>query len=378
MPDAVSGAILTVFVTGSTFGVAQHWHQPTHRMDALAGLWLLASGVPLVWRSRLPLTAFVVSAVLVFGYYLSPYQAGPGAILPTVALVTLSYQRGPLIAAAAAGVSVVAVITEVQVSGDRYGALDPRQLGILLWAAVCVAIGTAIQLRRAAYRSAAERAAEADRRRAEEQRLSIAREVHDVVAHSLAMINVQAGVAAHVADRRPEEAKAALLAIKEASRSALIDLRATLGVLRSGSDIGSDRTPTQGLGRLPDLINMAAAAGVTVRADGDPGDLPAPVDVAAYRILQESLTNVVRHGTGADTVVITLDRSPGELRITVHDNGRATVKPGTHGGSGGNGLRGMAERAHALGGTATAGPLPGGGFGVTATLPVTGEGRDDD
>lgn len=381
MPDLVSAAILTLFVTGSTFGVAEHWHQQPqpHRMDALAALWLVASGLPLVWRSRVPLTAFAVSAALAFGYYLSPYQPGPGAILPTLALVTLSYRRGPMIAAAAAGVTVVAVIAMVQVSGDPNGALDPRQLGILLWAAVCVAIGTAIQLRRAAYRSAAERAADADRRRAEEQRLSIAREVHDVVAHSLAMINVQAGVAAHVADRRPEEAKAALLAIKEASRSALVDLRATLGVLRAGHDgnidTDTDRAPTPGLGRLPDLITMAAAAGVTVRADGDAGDLPAPVDVAAYRILQESLTNVVRHGTGADTVVITLDRGPRELRITVHDNGRASAKPGTNGG---NGLRGMAERAHALGGTATAGPLPGGGFGVSATLPVTGRGHDDD
>ena len=376
VPDLVSAAILTLFATGATFGVAEHWHQQAHRMDAVAALWLVASGVPLAWRSRVPLTAFAVSAALAFGYYLAPYQPGPGAILPTVALVTLSYKRGPLVAAIAAGVTVVVVITEVQVSGDPNGALDPRQLGILLWAAVCVAIGTAVQLRRAAYRSAAERAAEADRRRAEEQRLSIAREVHDVVAHSLAMINVQAGVAAHVADRRPAEAKAALLAIKEASRSALVDLRATLGVLRSGTDIAThtDRAPTPGLGRLPDLINMAAAAGVTVRAEGDAGDLPAPVDVAAYRILQESLTNVVRHGTGADTVVITLDRGEGELRITVHDNGRATAKPGV---GGGNGLRGMAERAHALGGTATAGPLPGGGFGVSATLPVTGRGRDD-
>jgi len=372
VPDLVSAAILTLFVTGSTFGVAQHWHGQPHRMDALAALWLIATGVPLVWRSRVPLTAFAVSAALAFGYYLSSYSPGPGAILPTLALVTLSYKRGPMIAAVAAGVTVVVVIAEVQLSGDPNGALDPRQLGILLWAAVCVAIGTAIGLRRAAYRSAAERAADADRRRAEEQRLSIAREVHDVVAHSLAMINVQAGVAAHVADRRPEEAKAALLAIKEASRAALVDLRATLGVLRSGSD--TDRAPTPGLGRLPDLINMAAAAGVTVRAEGDAGDLPAPVDVAAYRILQESLTNVVRHGTGADTVVITLDRAPRELRITVHDNGRATAKPGANGG---NGLRGMAERAHALGGIATAGPLPDGGFGVSATLPVTGRGHDD-
>jgi signal transduction histidine kinase len=186
------------------------------------------------------------------------------------------------------------------------------------------------------------------------------------------MINVQAGVAAHVADRRPDEAKAALLAIKEASRSALADLRATLGVLRSGID--TDRAPTPGLGRLPDLISTAAAAGVTVRAEGDAGVLPAPVDVAAYRILQESLTNVVRHGTEADTVRITIARTARELRITVRDNGRGNGQATPSG----NGLRGMAERANALGGEAAAGPLPDGGFQVSAKLPLTGGEPDDD
>ncbi|HEX9338709.1 MAG TPA: histidine kinase dimerization/phosphoacceptor domain-containing protein, partial [Pseudonocardiaceae bacterium] len=235
LPDAISAAILTFFATGITFGFA-HWHYHTDRLPGIAVLWLVSGGVPLLWRSRAPLTMYVASAALVFSYYLSPYPAGPSAILPTVALVTLAFVRGPLVAAIAAGVSVVAVITAMQVAGDPAGAMDPRQLAIMLWATAAVAVGTVGQLRRAAIRSAAERAAEADRRRAEEQRLGIAREVHDVVAHSLAMINVQAGVAAHVADRRPAEAKAALLAIKEASRSALADLRATLGVLRSGDD----------------------------------------------------------------------------------------------------------------------------------------------
>jgi signal transduction histidine kinase len=246
---------------------------------------------------------------------------------------------------------------------------------VLLWATGAVAVGTVVQLRRAAVRTSAERTAEADRLRAEEQRLGIAREVHDVVAHSLAMINIQAGVAAHVADRRPDEAKAALLAIKEASRSALADLRATLGVLRSGDD----RSPTPGLGRLPDLINVASAAGITVVADGDAGVLPAPVDVAAYRILQECLTNVVRHGKGADTVTIRLARTEDELEIIVLDNGSDTgrdagkaVKPVTVGG---NGLRGMAERAQALGGDVVAGPTATGGFQVHARLPLTGDTR---
>ena len=355
---------LTVFATGGTAGFAQ-WHHPAEHLGLLNTLWVIAGGVPLVWRRRAPVTVFLVSAALVLSYYHSGAPGGPSAILPTFALITLAFLRGPLIAGIAGGVAVVVTAVAILVAGDASAMMDTRLVGVLLWGTVAVVIGTVGQVRRTAIRSAAERAAEADRLRAEEQRLGIAREVHDVVAHSLAMINVQAGVAAHVADRRPDEAKAALLAIKEASRSALADLRATLGVLRSGDD----RAPTPGLGRLPDLISIASAAGITVKADGDAGSLPAPVDVAAYRILQESLTNVVRHGRGADTVTIRLARSGDQLEITVRDNGH-DAKPVT---TGGNGLRGMAERAHALGGETTAGPAPGGGYQVYARLPLIGE-----
>lgn len=355
---------LTVFATGGTTGLA-HWHHPGPPLGPLGILLVFCSGVPLVWRRRAPVVVFLLSSVLVLTYYHLGYPGGPSALLPTFALVTLAYLRGPLIAGIAGGAVVLVVIAAVLVAGDPNGTLDSRLVAVLLWATVAVVIGTIGQVRRTAIRSAAERAAEADRRRAEEQRLGIAREVHDVVAHSLAMINVQAGVAAHVADRRPEEAKAALLAIKEASRSALADLRATLGVLRSGDD----RAPTPGLGRLPDLISIASAAGITVLADGDAGSLPAPVDVAAYRILQESLTNVVRHGRGADTVTIRLVRTDAQLEITVRDNGHG-AKPTA---AGGNGLRGMAERANALGGETTAGPTPGGGYQVYARLPLIGE-----
>jgi signal transduction histidine kinase len=328
-------------------------------------LLVFCGGIPLVWRRRAPVAMFLLSSAPVLTYYHLGYPGGPSALLPTFALISLAFLRGPLVAGIAGGVVVLVVVVAVLVAGDPNGTLDSRLVAVLLWATVAVVIGTIGQVRRTAIRSAAERAAEADRRRAEEQRLGIAREVHDVVAHSLAMINVQAGVAAHVADRRPDEAKAALLAIKEASRSALADLRATLGVLRSGDD----RAPTPGLALLPDLISIASAAGITVRADGDAGSLPAPVDVAAYRILQESLTNVVRHGRGADTVTIRLVRTGDQLEITVRDNGRG-AKPTA---SAGNGLRGMAERAHALGGETTAGPAPGGGYQVYARLPLIGE-----
>lgn len=368
-PDAFIAMAMTVLVVGVTAGVGQ-WHHAYHRLDVLGVLWLLACTVPLLWRCRMPLSVLAVTTVATFTYYLSGYPGGPAILAPTLALVTVAFVRGPLVGGIAGFVVAAVCVAQVLIPGDDNGTFDPRLAGFVLWLAVAVCLGTFGRLRRAAVESAAERAAEADRLRAEEQRLSIAREVHDVVAHSLAMINVQAGVAAHVADRRPAEAKAALLAIKDASRTALADLRATLGVLRSGDD----RAPTPGLGRLPDLVTVASAAGITVHAEGDAdvvGTLPAPVDVAAYRIVQECLTNVVRHGRDADTVTVRMTRTDDELEITVLDNGRA-AKPA---GNGGNGLRGMAERAQALGGRVVAGPVPTGGFQVRARLPLAGGAR---
>jgi signal transduction histidine kinase len=205
------------------------------------------------------------------------------------------------------------------------------------------------------------RALERRRFQSEQERLRIAREVHDVVAHSLAMINVQAGVAAHVADRKPEEAVKALLAIKEASRTALVDLRATLGVLRSGEGTA----PAPSLKRLDELL---APVGKPVEVVGEPGDLPAPVDVAAYRIVQESVTNALRYAPDATRITVRFERTGGQLRVTINDDGRMTM-PSVGAGTG---LAGMRERAEALGGTLEAGGSPGGGFEVRAVLPVGG------
>ncbi|WP_051764561.1 sensor histidine kinase [Saccharothrix syringae] len=197
-------------------------------------------------------------------------------------------------------------------------------------------------------------------RQVEEERLRIAREVHDVVAHSLAMINVQAGVAAHVADRRPEEAVKALRAIKEASGRALDDLRATLGVLRTGEGTA----PVPGLARLDELVR--SVPGTVVR--GEPGELPAPVDAAAYRVVQESLTNAVRYAPGATAVVVEFRRAERSLELTVTDDGAGGDRPAQGSGAG---IRGMRERVEALGGTLEAGPTAT-GFAVRAVLPVGG------
>jgi signal transduction histidine kinase len=351
-------AVLVVFVTGVTTGIS-HWHG--HPLGVVGYLLLVGGAVPLVFRRQHPLLAFVACSAVVCGYYVLGFPTGPNVLYVLAALAWLAYRSGPAVAGSAA--LGLAVVVEVLALVLRpFNPLDPRLLVVPVVLLALVTSGTAVRARRDAVRERRQRGAEAVLRRAEEQRLAIAREVHDVVAHSLAMINVQAGVGAHVADRRPEQAKAALVAIKEASRTALADLRATVDVLRSGEALA----PTQGLDRLPDLVESAGAAGLAVSTSGSAGDLPAPVDVAAYRIIQESLTNVVRHAHQAAAVRITLDRDPAELRITVRDDGRGPYPDGP-----GNGLRGMAERAQALGGEASAGPAPIGGFEVRARLPVT-------
>jgi signal transduction histidine kinase len=204
---------------------------------------------------------------------------------------------------------------------------------------------------------------EVARRRAVEERLRIARELHDSLTHSISVIQVQAGVAEHLARKRGEDVPPALAAIKEAGADAARELRATLSVLRSTDDAG-----TSGLGQLDNLVARARTAGlpVTVTVTGSARPLPADVDQAAYRIVQESLTNVSRHA-GLAQASVCLQYTPDGLTVQIDDDG-----PGAGDRSGGNGLGllGMRERVSVLGGRLQAGPQDGGGFRVRADLPV--------
>ena len=352
IPLAV-GCLLIALITA-------RWHQQEPPLTVVGAVWLMSGAVPLFWRKRFPYTVFVLSALLAFSYlystrfgYPNPGSATP--IYPAVALYTLARRVGPL-RSSIAGAVMLAAHTALQLStgGDF---IDVRYVG---FTPVAISIGTAARNIRASRKSQHEYYEERSRRIAEEERLRIAREVHDVVAHSLAMINVQAGVGAHVADRRPEEAKQALLAIKEASRAALVDLRATLGVLRSGED----RAPAPSLARIEELLSSARGAGLSVEVSGDPGELPAPVDSTAYRIVQEALTNTVRHAVDAKNVAVRFERDDGSLTVEVQDDGRPVqAEPG-------NGVRGMRERALALGGSLWADSRDDGGFVVRAELPI--------
>jgi signal transduction histidine kinase len=206
-----------------------------------------------------------------------------------------------------------------------------------------------------------------------EERLRIARELHDVVAHSMSLIAVKAGVANHVAASRPEEAADALRVIEDTSKQALTEMRRVLGVLRTDDAPRDELAPAPGLGNLPELAERAASAGVRVILDlrADP-DLPTGVSLSGYRIVQEALTNVIRHAAPARCAV-TVTARDGEVRIEVVDDGAGRgVPPAEH--HPGHGLAGMRERALACGGEFTAGPHSGSGFRVNARLPYQARG----
>jgi signal transduction histidine kinase len=255
--------------------------------------------------------------------------------------------------------------------GNR-GVTPTFALALAGWLAVLVIAAEVIRLRR--ERAADARAARAvdARRRASEERLQMARDLHDVIGHNISLINVQAGVGFDLMDTQPEVARAAFGAIKTASKEALSELRSILTALRNAEE-DAPRAPAPGLDRLDELAELTRAAGIAVvlQTVGERQALPATVDLAAYRIVQESLTNVARHA-GPTTATVRLAYRTDGLDIEVSDDGEgvmgnASRLPGT-----GSGIGGMRERAVALGGRLTAGPRDGGGFTVSAYLPLGG------
>ncbi|MQY11712.1 Sensor histidine kinase LiaS [Streptomyces sp. RB5] len=235
------------------------------------------------------------------------------------------------------------------------------------WITAVVAGGELARTRREQWARAAAELRETRRRRADEERLRIARELHDVLAHSISVINVQAGVGLALLDQHPDKAREALTTIKDASKEALGEVRQVLDALRASGGT-APRAPAPGLDRLGELTEHFAGAGLTVavRAEGDVRPLPPATDLAAFRIVQEALTNVVRHSASRSARVV-VGREPGELRLQIDDDGPA-APGGTSGG--GNGLVGMRERAAGLGGRVEAGPREDGGFRVRAVIPL--------
>jgi len=244
-------------------------------------------------------------------------------------------------------------------------------------AVMSAALGESVRSRRVIATEALGRAELAERTREEEararvgeERIRIAREVHDTVAHAIAIINVQAGVTAHVLDRRPERAREALVTIEQTSSRALREMRAILGVLR---DDGDGRVPYPGLAQIDELVANAREAGLEIELAANPAVAPVPsaIGSAVYRILQESLTNVIRHA-GPTKVTVAVECGPETVEVRVIDEGRrgGTKQTGNRPAEPGRGTVGMRERCELLGGRLDAHPAPGGGFAVRARLPI--------
>jgi signal transduction histidine kinase len=252
--------------------------------------------------------------------------------------------------------------------GDGYSWLSAG--AVFAWVSLVMGLGELSKARQDRAAQAAATQAEQDKRQASEERLRIAREVHDVLAHHVSLINVQSGVALHLIDEQPEQAREALTAIKQSSKEVLVELRNILGVLRD-VDNAAPRHPVASLDQLDRLLDRMRTAGLAVelKIEGTERPVPKGVDAAALRIIQESLTNTYRHA-GPTSATVTLSYLPGSLTVEVADEGRG--EPGPSVGTG-SGLTGMRQRAEALAGTFEAGPRPGGGFRVVATFPTGGD-----
>lgn len=386
LPALIVGAIQLGFGT-----LANHHQEVPRALDPL-GVALLAAGpLLLVVRCRYPRPVFYGTLAAAVAYLLIGYGYGPVFISLVVAFVTASLSGSRWYTYPFVAVGYLLMVWPVPGWRGYHGGVW-QELGLFAWLSVLVVATEGIRQRRAAILARHQREDEArrneqaqrDRERAEaarglaereqrasEERLAIARELHDVLAHSLSLINVQSSVALELFDRKPEQAATALAAIKDASKDALGEVNALLRSIRGGTaTVAAPTAPTIGITDLDKLTGPARAAGLIVHTmvTGGPRRLPAVVDVAAARIVQESLTNVVRHAPGA-SVLVTLHYSSQRLQLTI-DNTRPTRQPAPQSPTGGHGITGMTERAHALGGQLSAEPKVDGGFRVKARLPT--------
>ncbi|GAB2740503.1 sensor histidine kinase [Streptomyces bullii] len=375
---ALAAAVLACMVAGSFVdphgpdGVTWGLRTP----DALSLLLIALGAAALVFRRRAPRTVLALTGTVSVVESVTGDPRAPVAMSAVIALYTVaSTTDRPT--TWRIGLLTMTVLTGAAMIAGPLPWYAQENLAIFAWTGIGATAGDAVRSRRAVVQAIRERAERAERtreeearRRVAEERLRIARDLHDVVAHHIALVNVQAGVAAHVMDKRPDQAKEALAHVREASRSALNELRATVGLLRQSGDPEAPTEPAPGLDRLDELVGTFRSAGLHVEvARADQGTaLPAAVDLAAYRIIQEALTNVQKHaGTEAKAEVSVVRVGP-NIEITVLDDGSGEDHDPSSGG--GHGLLGMRERVTALRGTLTTGPRYGGGFRVHAILPV--------
>jgi signal transduction histidine kinase len=379
--DALLGLLVAVLqVQGNLAKPAAVGSRPLADLGHLGYLLLIVSGLVLAVRRRWPTPVFLTVAVTSLVYYAIGFSDGPGWIALFIALYTMTTHGDGRrsVRTAGVGITVLAVGWFIAAAGIQPAAAIGWVFFRVAASIMAAALGESVRSRRVITAEALQRAWQAERTREEEarsrvdaERLRIAREVHDTVAHAITIINVQAGVTAYLLDSRPEGAREALLTIEQTSAQALHEMRSVLGVLR---DPDNGRLPHPGVGQVHELAALAREAGLEVTLEPASGARPVPsaVDHTAYRIVQESLTNVIRH-VGPTRVTVTLDYGPEVLEIRVADEGGRAAANGTRTGppgEPGHGILGMRERCGLLGGRLTAGPRPCGGFEVTARLPL--------
>ncbi|MFE7241675.1 sensor histidine kinase [Streptomyces sp. NPDC057580] len=363
-PRGVDAAVALLLFVVSVPGSVISGMEPAIRAEWWIAVLFSAVGcASLLWNRSHPRTVVVVTAACavatgVPGFLLTPLLLGP----VMVALYRLAVGADRTITSAYT-LTIAALLTATTLLATRGDQpLILRTINPTAWILLSAVLGSAVQLRRAYLEVVQARAAHAERMR-------IARELHDAVAHHLTLAHAQAGTAAHLARIHPEQAQTILADLVGTTSSALRELKATVGLLRQADDTDA-LAPAPGLAQLADLTDSFASAGliVTVTSEGEEQRLSPAVDLTAFRIVQEALTNVTKHAT-AHAAHVQLDYTRDGLTVTITDDGKATART-TAARSGGFGLIGMRERAHSVGGHLHAGHRSEGGFHVTAQLPL--------
>ena len=351
----------------------------------LALVTAIAVNAPVAIRRRAPLLALIIASGGILVHIVADHPEG---FLPfTMMVLTYTVGAWETPRRAVLGLGVIWAVLVVLGFADTPGLDTVGVVGNIAIFTVWWTMGIALRARREAMearvRQAEERAnteRQSAARALAEERLRIAQELHDVVAHSMSVIAVQAGVGAHVLDDRPEQARSALEAISATSRGTLTEMRRLLGVLRDGEGHRSD-APAPGLADLPALVDDVRRAGVPVELEvvGSPSAVSGGVELSAYRVVQEALTNVMKHAGSPSHVSVRVVHGPRMIEVDVIDDGRgaaalSTVGTGSRGEgaapAGGHGLVGMRERVELWGGNLSVGPQSGGGYRVHAQLPV--------
>ena len=377
-PGRTDVVLVLASVLPAWVALAAHLEQEAKAPDALGFALVFVIGLPMLFARRAPVSALFLSIVLLYGYYLTGYAA-VGLILPLApAFFTVAEAGRARLGAVVGGVALVLSITYRLLGGERDqepGVIIGYDgaLSLALLAAV-LALGDAVRSRRGwqaeldqrLLLAAHEREAEAQRRVADE-RLRIARDVHDLLGHAVAVVTLHAAVAAESLDDDPEAARRSLHTIRAVSRDVLHDLGDTVGLLRGDA---APVEPAAGLTDVAELVAATASTGLDVRLEvrGEPRPLPAAVGATVHRLVQEALTNVLRHACARSATVV-LEHRPGELTVSVTDDGTGAAGPDPAG----HGLRGMRERVALLGGQLSAGNRDGGGFAVTAVVPLAAD-----